>query len=107
MTLETIEKVKAYIDEHIGEDLTNIRLSKKFAYTSQMLKIGFEQYEGMPLHKYVIKTRMKKAREYLENGYYAAELPYMLGYRNPDAFRKMYKKVMGEYPKKAEMRLRK
>lgn len=50
---------------------------------------------------------MLKAREYLKDGYYAEELPYLVGYHEQSAFRKMYKKEFGETPKKTEMRLRK
>lgn len=105
MTLETVEKIKAYIQEHISEKITNKELGEKFAYCPQSLVIYFRKYEGISLRQYIIRAKMLKAKEYLEEGYYAAELPYMVGYNNTDAFRKIYKKVIGEYPKKTEMRL--
>lgn len=106
MTPETIEKLKSYIQDHINEKITNKELAEKFAYCPQSLVIYFRKYEGISLRQYIIRTKMLKAKEYLKEGYYAAELPYMVGYNNADAFRKIYKKVIGESPKKTEMRLK-
>lgn len=107
MTLETFEQIKAYIQKHIGEKITNDRLAKEFAYCHQSLREAFRQYEGISLHQYVLRTKMYKAKEYLEEGYYAADLPRMLGYRDADLFRKTYKKIIGESAKETETRLRK
>lgn len=107
MTLETVEQVKAYIQKHIGEKITNGMLAKEFAYCHQSLMEAFRQYEGISLHQYVIRTKMYKAKEYLEEGHYAADLPCMLGYHDADAFRKTYKKVIGESAKETETRLHK
>ena len=107
MTLETIEQIKSYIQDHIKEPITNIELAKKFSYTKQSIMIYFRKYEGVSLHRYVIRAKMHKAKEYLEEGYCAYELPIMLGYNNNSAFRKVFKQEFGETPKRLEMRLRK
>lgn len=105
MTVETIQKIKAYIQEHIGEKIAVKMLEKRFSYCEQSLLIAFKKYEGISVQQYIIRAKMREARDYLENGYFAYELPRMLGYRSVDAFREAYRKEFGETPKQTEMRL--
>lgn len=57
MTVETIEKIKTYVQEHIGEKITNKKLGKIFAYCPQSLQNCFKKYEGIPLRQYIIKKQ--------------------------------------------------
>lgn len=105
MLVEDFEKIKVYIQEHIGEKITVKMLEKRFSYCEQSLLIAFRKYEGISVQQYIIRAKMREARDYLRNGYFAYELPRMLGYRSVDAFREAYRKEFGETPKQTEMRL--
>ena len=106
MTFETFEKIKAYVHENIEERILIKDIEKNFSYEDQAIRDAFIKYEGLTAKQYITKAKIYKARELLEEGYLACEVPYMLGYDSVITFRDNYKKEFGETLFQTELRLR-
>ncbi len=61
----------------------------------------FRDYTGISFSKYLMKVRMEKAAEYLEDGNYSIhQISYMCGYTNTSHFIQTFKKYYNETPAK-------
>ncbi|WP_158701677.1 response regulator [Lentibacillus sp. Marseille-P4043] len=96
-----IEKAKKYIQQHFQGSITleetaaHVNLSPN--YFSNMFKHEF----GTTFIEYVTKVRLHKAKELLEeNNYSLKEISYMVGYKDPNYFSRVFKKHFSESPKR-------
>lgn len=58
-----IKEIKDYIAENSNDNISNISIADAFGYHPYYLNTLFSKSEGITLHKYILETRMKKAKE--------------------------------------------
>ena len=56
-----IALVKAYMDQHYAEDITNAQLSQLAGYHEYYLNRSFLTHTGSSLHEYLLKVRLNRA----------------------------------------------
>lgn len=90
----TVEKVCAYIDEHIGEDLSLVRLADMIHFNPSYLSRLFKQEKGFNLSEYIEQLRLRKAKELLgSDELRVAEVGSLVGYDSPQSFTRFFKKM--------------
>ena len=97
---QAIETAISYIKENYGDKITLKEVSGRvYLNTSYFCKI-FKEEMGESFVNYLIRYRMKKAAEYLEDfSLKIYEVAEMVGYNDMQYFTKLYKKVHGISPK--------
>ncbi|WP_223193027.1 response regulator transcription factor [Paenibacillus sedimenti] len=104
----TIEKVRSYIEEHIGEDLSLVRLAGVIHFNPSYLSRLFKQECGVNLSEYMDEVRMEKAKELLkQDELKIAEVGARLGYETHHSFTRFFKKSTGVTPIEYRESLRK
>ena len=58
-----IKEIKDYIAQNFHDNISNISIANFFGYHPYYLNTLFSTAEGITLHKYILETRMKKAKE--------------------------------------------
>jgi AraC family transcriptional regulator len=58
-------RLTTFIEEHLDEDLSILRLASVAAISSSHLKMLFKQATGTPIHEYVIQRRIDRAKQLL------------------------------------------
>jgi AraC family transcriptional regulator len=66
-----LRRVTAYIEDHLEEDLSLATLAGVAGVSASHLKTLFRRSTGLPVHEYVIKRRVERAKVLLMRG----ELP--------------------------------
>ncbi len=88
-----------YIHNNLTENITNIRIGQKFGYHPNYISSIIKQTTGMPLHKYLIRARLMKAVELLENSHHSVgEIAAMCGFCDIGYFSAYFKKIFGTSP---------
>ncbi|MOA03856.1 Arabinose operon regulatory protein [compost metagenome] len=94
-----INKICAYIDEHISEDLSLVRLADEIHFNPSYLSRLFKQERGMKLSEYIEDARFAKAKELLRRTELKiAEIGTCIGYEAPHSFTRVFKKWTGMSP---------
>ncbi len=95
----TIQELQEYIAGHTGDDLTIAALAQRMHLNAKYLGEVFKQSTGESLGDYVVRARMKRAKELLATTslkvYAIAE---QVGYRDPKHFAVMFRAVSGKLP---------
>lgn len=60
-----LERLRAYIDEHLDQRLSIAQLASVAAISPSHLKVQFRRAVGIPVHEYVIRQRVERARTLL------------------------------------------
>ncbi|WP_340064994.1 AraC family transcriptional regulator [Ascidiimonas aurantiaca] len=88
-----------YIDEHLGEELKVLDLSKKIGFSESKLQNLCKAVYGKSISKEITERRMIKALDMLsENNDSVSAVGYKLGYTNMSHFAGAFKKVHGFLP---------
>lgn len=97
---QTIETVICYVKEHYSEKITLKDVAGLvYLNTSYFCKI-FKEEMGESFVSFLIRYRMKKASEYLEDfSLMIYEVAELVGYNDMQYFTKLYKKMNGISPK--------
>ena len=61
-------RVRAYIEEHLDQDLSIARLAGVAGLSASHLKTLFKRSTGLPVHRYVVERRVARARALLARG---------------------------------------
>lgn len=93
------ENVKAYIEEHLNEDINLTRLSSHIYVSSFHIIHTFKKEMGISPIQYLILKRMEKAKELLTvTDKTVAEISSQVGYANANYFNMLFKKTVGISP---------
>lgn len=94
-----IQTVVNRIHEHYNLPLKVSDLAKEVGFAENYLSVLFKKETGETFMDYIIKIRMKKARELLKDpAYKIYEISEMVGYGDPTHFSKLFKKIEGFHP---------
>ncbi|ULL16512.1 response regulator [Paenibacillus sp. H1-7] len=94
-----IGKVRSFIEEHLGEDLTLVRLASVTHFNPSYLSRLFKQESGVNLSEYIDEARIDKAKYLLKKDELKiAEVGAQVGYETPHSFTRFFKKSTGVTP---------
>ncbi|MDF2923245.1 MAG: AraC family transcriptional regulator [Paenibacillaceae bacterium] len=98
---ELIDRVKKYMDEHYGADLSVTEIADKVYLHPHYLGKLFKKTEGITWNEYLTKVRMEKAREMvLTTHMKVAEIAEAVGLGSSQYFIYCFKNAYGITPKK-------
>jgi len=97
---ERLSKARLYIESHYDkpiqlDDLARVAMLSKY----HMLR-SYKEAFGITPYKQVLKLRLAKAKEMLEETYSFDEIAYHLGFSDRRSFTKAFKKGLGISPAK-------
>ncbi|MDI4646985.1 helix-turn-helix domain-containing protein [Cohnella hashimotonis] len=96
---EAILKVRAYIEEHLDEDLSLVRLAGYIHFNPSYLSRLFKQSCGMNLSEYIEAARVERAKALLKNDdLKVLEVGVRVGYEASQSFTRFFKKATGVTP---------
>lgn len=94
-----IEKICKYIQEHLSEDLSLVRLAELHYFNPSYLSRFFKQERGVKLSEYIDDCRMKKAKELLCSAELKVrDVALQVGYEAAHSFTRFFKKSTGMTP---------
>lgn len=95
-----IEKCIEYIEKHFSHDITVANLAEYIGLNRSYLSSIFKSYINMSPQEFLIKYRMDKASEFmLAPSLSIGEISRSVGYEDPLAFSKIFKKIKGLSPR--------
>lgn len=94
-----VKTAKDYIKSSYMRPLKVDEIADMLNLNRRYLSRVFKKETGITLKSYIIKTKMKKAEEFLKCGYSVGTVAEMVGYDDVFNFSKMFKKEMGAAPK--------
>lgn len=98
--LDECRIVKQYLEEHFSEDITLQTLAELTAANKYSLSHAFKQYMFMPPIQYLIRLRIKEARNLLETSDFTiAQIASYVGFSSQSHFAQTFKKLMQVSPK--------
>mgnify|MGYP001033615687 CR=1 FL=1 len=96
---EIIRRVKEYIRENCGEDLTAASVAARFHYSPAYLSKLFGMYSGEKLSVYIMNEKLKAAKHLLlETDLTVHAIAARLGYLSPQAFARAFRRELGMTP---------
>ncbi|WP_138750808.1 response regulator [Paenibacillus sinopodophylli] len=96
---DIIDRVQAYIEDHLSGDLSLVRLSELVHFNPAYLSRLFKQECGVNLSTYIEDIRLRKAKDLLERGEDKIhEVGALVGYETAHSFTRFFKKAIGVTP---------
>ena len=96
----TLQRVVNYIDAHLDRDLTVATLAAIAQVSPSYFSNLFKQSTGLSPHQYVIRCRIDRAKQLLQQGKQSiAEIAYHLGFTHQSHFSHHFKRLVGSSPK--------
>ena len=94
------QKVLAYIDRHLSEELSVARLSEVAAFSKHHFLRQFSELFGIGVYKYIQLSRLKRASHQLAFRDHQSVIDIALdsGYDHPESFSRAFKKSTGQTP---------
>ena len=94
-----IEKICKFIQEHLSEDLSLVRLAEMYYFNPSYLSRFFKLEHGVKLSEYIDECRAKKAKELLCNSELKVrDVALLVGYEAAHSFTRFFKKTTGMTP---------
>ncbi|WP_372631094.1 helix-turn-helix domain-containing protein [Cohnella sp.] len=94
-----MEEIGQYVEGHLEEDLSLVRLARRFHFNPSYLSRVFKQENGMNLSEFIDRARLRKAKEMLaQEGMRINEIGAKVGYESPHSFTRFFKKSTGTTP---------
>lgn len=96
---QLVEKLKAFIDEHLNEELTRSRLSDSINFSGDYVARFFRAETGKTISEYIMEQRMERAKHYLiETKMSIGDISCEVGFNNFSYFSKAFKVYTGKTP---------
>jgi two-component system response regulator YesN len=93
------DRICQYIEEHLGEDLSLVRLAEIHYFNPTYLSRFFKQESGINLSDFIDRCRVKKAKELLRDSHMKVrDVAEEVGYEAAHSFTRFFKKVTGMTP---------
>jgi two-component system response regulator YesN len=96
---KAINYIQKFIEEHMSEDLSLVRLAEQVFLNPSYLSRLYKQVLGVNLSDFIDSVRIKKAKELLENeNVKIYEVAKMVGYETAASFTRFFRKSTGRSP---------
>lgn len=100
-----IDEILSYIDGHFSEDISNEKIAEVFCFHKNHISAIIKQATGMPLHKYLIHTRLRHAIDMLDSGEKSVTaIAEACGFFDAAHFSRTFKSAFGCNPKNYGLR---
>jgi AraC-like DNA-binding protein len=93
-----IRRARAYIEAHFGEDISLSSLAEEVSLSQYYFARAFQQETGLPPHSYLENVRIRKAREFLDQGQTLVSAALSAGYSDQSHFTHRFKRFLGITP---------
>lgn len=94
-----LEPVLAWIEEHLGEELTLETLAQRGGMSGRTLSRRFREQTGITPLQWLVRARVRRAQLLLETTDYTVDrIADQAGFGSPTAFRERFKKITGTSP---------
>ena len=94
-----IDRICRYVNEHLGEDLSLVKLAEISYFNPTYLSRFFKQERGINLSEYIDECRIRRAMELLKDGELKVrEVAAAVGYEAAHSFTRFFKKATGMTP---------
>ena len=97
---ESIEKTKAYIEEHLTDELSAESIAHEAGYSVFHFCRIFKEETGKSLMSYVREKRLELAETDIEKGEAALDVALKYGFETQSGFARAYERKFGERPTK-------
>lgn len=94
-----LDDVFRYIHSHLTEEITLEHLERVFFVSRQHLIRQFKIHTGQTVHQYIIKARLDRCRNLIEQGYSITEVYRMGGFGSYNHFFRAFKQEYHMTPK--------
>lgn len=94
-----LDEVFRYIHMHLTEEITLERLERVFFVSRHHLIRQFKLHTGQTVHQYIIKARLDRCRNLIEQGYAITEVYRMGGFGSYNHFFRAFKQEYHMTPK--------
>lgn len=95
----TVEKIKAHIELHYGDELPVSFFAERYHMSKEHLARLFKQKYDIGIHEYQLQIRMSKAKEWLSDKTLKIQtVSERVGFRDQNYFSKAFKKYTGLTP---------
>lgn len=96
---DVVGRVKEYIENHLGEELSRSLLAKKVYLSEDYVSKLFKATTGMSIPSYIAARRIEKAKDYLaHSGLPVSQIALEVGYSNFSYFSKSFRDLTGMTP---------
>ncbi|OUM97543.1 MAG: DNA-binding response regulator [Thermobacillus sp. ZCTH02-B1] len=96
---QVVDRICRYIEEHLHEDISLVRLAEAHYFNPSYLSRLFKQELGINLSEYIDQCRIRRAKELLGNGdLKIRDVAASVGYEAAHSFTRFFKKVTGMTP---------
>ncbi|WP_088547653.1 response regulator transcription factor [Paenibacillus aquistagni] len=94
-----VQEVHDFIEEHLGDDLSLVRIAEKVHMNPSYLSRYYKQVTGQNVSEYITETRLQAAKRWIvDEGMKFNEIAYRLGFNSPSYFTTFFKKQTGQTP---------
>lgn len=98
-TDNAIEYIQNFVENHLNEDLSLVRLAEQVFLNPSYLSRFYKQAMGINLSEFIDNARIKKAMEMLEkDNIKINEVARMVGYETAASFTRFFRKITGSSP---------
>ncbi len=96
----SIHLAKTFMNEHFHENLTLEQVAAEVNLSPNYFSNLFRAGVGSTFIDYLTQIRLQKAKELIEtNNYSLKEISFMIGYKDPNYFSRVFKKHVNQSPK--------
>jgi AraC-like DNA-binding protein len=93
-----VRLIRSYIDAFLSEPLTVSALAGNADMSASHFAARFKATFGLPVHRYVVHERIRKAKELLQTGYEAAHVASACGFATQSHFTETFRRLEGITP---------
>ncbi|MCU6712633.1 response regulator [Paenibacillus sp. J5C_2022] len=94
-----VQAVHDYIEGHLGDDLSLVRIAEQVHLNPSYLSRYYKQATGRNLSEFITETRLQAAKRWMvEEGVKGNEVAFRLGFNSPSYFTTFFKKLTGQTP---------
>ena len=94
----TMERVRAYLDERVSEDVNLPELAATAGCNPFRLVRAFRSAYGLPPHAYQLQGRVRRAQDLLRRGWNATATAAELGFADQSHFTRIFRQITGMTP---------
>jgi AraC-like DNA-binding protein len=99
---ERIRRIRRYVKYKYMLPISVSSIAESFGFDRTYLYRAFKSRYGIGIKEYITEVRMKKAEEFLRDGFSVKESAHMVGYTDEFNFSKAYKLRYGIRPSKVK-----
>lgn len=96
---QQLERVCCWMREHLPEPLTLACIAAQAGMSESRLKLGFRRCFSTTPRQMLLRMRMERAHQLLEQGFQVAQTAWQVGYRHPANFSLAFTRYFNRNPK--------